>query len=386
MKKFLFFIGFILFVSSEFFAAYFLLPFPYSQENTHIGIAYFLNEYLWFFRAVSILCILPFFWYEFKPALWYTKTIVLLFTLIAFFVHYMCSHEMRAGAMFKDMHRVEFFTPKTSTYFPNQLVIGVSVNGEHKAYPVEIIGYHHQVNDVIGGKNILVTYCTVCRTGRVYNPVIEGQPTTFTLIGMDSYNALFRDNTTGSWWRQATGECVAGPMKGSSMNEIPSEQLTLAEWMQKHPETKILAPDNMFRKDYDDLKEYDEGTMKSSLEGRDFSSGKMKSWVVGIVVGKKHYMVDWNHLTKNKVVNNEDFVLVQYSEGLNFAAFAPKGKSFVYDEASKALSDNESLSKWDLNGFCFEGKHKGEQLNRVAAYQEFRHSWLAFHPGTIEIK
>ncbi len=386
MKKLLFFTGFFIFVLSEIFAAYYLLPFPNSQENSHIGIAYFLNENLWWLRIFSVILILPFYWHEFKPSRWFTKTGTILLSLIAFFIHYLCSHEMRAGSMFKDMETVAFTNTKTVKLFPNQLVLGVSVNGESKAYPIEIIGYHHQINDKIGGKNILVTYCTVCRSGRVYDPNIDGEKALFTLIGMDTYNALFRDNATGSWWRQVTGECVAGPKQGSTLEEILSEQLTLAAWEQKHPDTKILQPDSAFKNEYKGLKEYDEGTLKSSLEGRDFVSGKMKSWVVGIIAKNKNYMVDWNVLTKKKMVSNNSFLLIQYNDNISFSAYAPNGKTFEYDVKNGVLTDKESLSKWNLNGACYKGKHSGEQLKPLRAHQEFRHSWINFHLGSTEVQ
>ena len=43
----------------------------------------------------------------------------------------------------------------------------------------------------------MVTYCTVCRTGRVFSPIVEGQPETFRLVGMDHFNAMFEDEGTG---------------------------------------------------------------------------------------------------------------------------------------------------------------------------------------------
>ena len=94
--------------------------------------------------------------------------------------------------------------------------MGVLVNGEARAYPIQFLGYHHQVRDTIAGQPIIVTFCTVCRTGRVFSPFVDGAPETFRLAGMDHFNAMFEDATTGSWWRQATGEAIAGPRRGKS--------------------------------------------------------------------------------------------------------------------------------------------------------------------------
>jgi hypothetical protein len=75
-----------------------------------------------------------------------------------------------------------FYQPKTKSFASatdfasdtSMLVIGVALNGEAKAYPIQVIGYHHQVRDTVGGLPVMVTYCTVCRTGRVFSPVING--------------------------------------------------------------------------------------------------------------------------------------------------------------------------------------------------------------------
>ena len=96
------------------------------------------------------------------------------------------------------------------------------------------------VQDKVGDKPILVTYCTMCRSGRVFDPVINGKHEQFRLVGMSEYNALIEDQTSLTWWQQATGEAVAGDLKGSAMIEIKSEEMTLEAWVRKYPNTKIL--------------------------------------------------------------------------------------------------------------------------------------------------
>ena len=81
-----------------------------------------------------------------------------------------------------------------------RLVVGVEIDGDARAYPVQFIGYHHQVRDTVHGAPVIVSFCTVCRTGRVFRPVVDGHPESFRLVGMDHFNAMFEDSTTGSWW------------------------------------------------------------------------------------------------------------------------------------------------------------------------------------------
>ena len=105
----------------------------------------------------------------------------------------------------------------------------------------------------------MVTYCSVCRTGRVYAPEIDGKPAQFRLVGMDHFNAMFEDADTRSWWRQGTGEAVAGPLKGKILPEIFTTQTTLQQWLGMHPGSLIMQADTLFKADYADLDTYDVG-------------------------------------------------------------------------------------------------------------------------------
>ena len=150
----------------------------------------------------------------------------------------------------------------------------------------------------------MITYCTVCRTGRVYSPFVNGKPENFRLVGMDHFNAMFEDATTKSWWRQVTGVAIAGPLKGNQLEEIPSRQASLASWLRLHPNSTILQPDSNFKEDYDDLAGFDKGTVKSHLEKRDSASWKMKSWVVGLKTNGFEKAYDWNDLLKNYFIQD----------------------------------------------------------------------------------
>jgi hypothetical protein len=175
-------------------------------------------------------------------------------------------------------------------------VLAIHHNGETKAYPLRYIIYHHQVRDTIAGKPIMVTYCSVCRTGRVFDPQVNGHPENFRLVGMDHFNAMFEDETTKSWWMQATGEAVAGQLKGTSLVELESFQVTLYQYFQRYPFGKVMQPDNAFRTSYDTLGNYEWGNSKSVLTGTDSLSWKEKSWVVGVHHDGIDKDYDWNLL------------------------------------------------------------------------------------------
>lgn len=89
----------------------------------------------------------------------------------------------------------------------------------------------------------MVTYCSVCRTGRVYESLVKGHPEKFRLVGMDHFNAMFEDVTTGSWWRQVTGQAVTGPLKGESLPEVESQQFSIKKLFELHPDALVVQVD-----------------------------------------------------------------------------------------------------------------------------------------------
>ena len=41
---------------------------------------------------------------------------------------------------------------------PNERVLGLSINGDHRAYPLNMLSRHEIVNDTVGGKPVAVTW------------------------------------------------------------------------------------------------------------------------------------------------------------------------------------------------------------------------------------
>ncbi len=390
MKILLFLIGILLLIGIEIARVYFIMPFPGSQVDDTIGIAYFLQTYIWIFRIIGIALIAHPAYHYVKgsnSSLKWTVIAVLLFWLV---VVYAFNFRFLADKMFYQPETIVFKKADDNKVFKNKLVIGVSLKGLSKAYPIEIIGYHHQVRDTIGGETVMVTYCTVCRTGRIYSPVVDGQPENFRLVGMDHFNAMFEDSRTKSWWRQVNGEAIAGSSKGKVLTEIPSEQMTLGVWLLMHPDSFILQPDSAFKEQYSGLDKYDEGKMEGRLESHDTLSWKDKSWVVGISSKTASRAYDWNDLKKQHVINDvfegKPIAMVLEEDSASFHVWnrivGEDTLHFQFDEKTKMMLDEKTNSIWDLSGRLQDETKKRVRLNPVQAYQEYWHSWQTFHPQT----
>ncbi len=384
--------GFIILLATEILRVYFIMPFPGSQKADTIQIAYFLHNYIWWFRVLGLILFVPPMIYIFRNSRWWRKILLSIFVLLYATVFYAFNFKFLADKMFYQPQNKILTTAAANKVDSTKLVIGVTIKGEAKAYPVEIIGYHHQVVDTVGGEPVMVTYCSVCRTGRIFSPFVNGKFEKFRLVGMDHFNAMFEDATTKSWWRQATGKAVAGKLKGTALKEIESAQMSLGAWIRKYPNTMILQPDPVFAKQYKGLEGFDNGTINSGLEKRDSASWQFKSWVVGIEITGHAKAYDWNELMKQRVINdtfqNAALVLVLENDNRSFHVWDRKTNDklleFTFDAATQTLKDTTTNSVWNMNGECIEGVLKGNRLSAIQAYQEFWHSWESFHPGTTK--
>jgi hypothetical protein len=381
MRPLSFIIGVLLLLVPEILRVYFIMPFPGSQENVatdlhQVDIAYWLHTNIWWVRLIGLALLIGPFIHYLRKGNWRKRIAMLLPVALCALVIYAFKFKFMADKMFyppKEKALTPVPSPEERGAMPdsvaNHLVIAVERNGDARAYPIELIGYHHQVLDTIGGEPVLVTYCTVCRTGRAWKPEVNGQPETFRLVGMDHFNAMFEDSRTGSWWRQVSGECIEGPLKGQALEEVPSQQLTLGEFASLHPTGLVFQPDSNFTEGYAVLKGFDDGTIESGLEYRDTASWQPKSWVVGVVYNGHERAYDWNDLRRARM-------LVDTLGGEMVYIVQNRGSFHVV---------HYGISYWEMQTGSLQTDSIEESLNHplpIPAYQEFWHSWRTFHPNT----
>ncbi len=378
MKK-LFYIGLIGIALFELLNVYFIMPMPGSQQVNNLDISYFLHTYRWFFRVGFGLLAIVGTASAFRIRHKWIPAVVLL---IVGFVAYQFNFKMSAQSMFQQPQQLIMLSSLENNIDEDRIILGIENQGEAKAYPIQFLTYHHQVRDTIGGKPIMVTYCSVCRSGRVFEPMVNGKSEQFRLVGMDQFNAMFEDQTTKSWWRQENGEAVAGRLKGTFLPEIASMQTTLKKWLTLHPQSLIMQSDEGSVMEYDSLAKFEQGKSKGDLTRTDSLSWKDKSWVVGIQIGDKSKAYDWNRLKKERVVNdvidNQAIVLVLSEDDKSFAAFERPASNNLFSIQNDTLQ-SDSFS-YNLAGKSLT--NTAISLKKVPVYQEFWHSWRTFHPQT----
>jgi len=232
-------------------------------------------------------------------------------------------------------------------------VLAFELNGEAKAYPIKILNWHEIVNDTIGGRPILVTYCPLCGTGMAFDPMIEGKRYTFGVSGLlYKSDVLMYDHQTESLWSQIQREAVTGPLTGTRLKLLPLVHTTWGAWRAEHPKTQLLSTDTGYKRDYtrDPYESYARSDRLMFPVGKGDDRLSPKAWVLGIEL--------------DGIARAYPFSELERSPKSFTDLLGSKRVILSYDRASRTarIRDNE-----------------GRELPAVVAYW---FAWAAFHPKT----
>lgn len=141
--------------------------------------------------------------------------------------------------------------PEVSRLADDDMVIGVSLGDETRAYPVPILMWHELVNDVLGGTPILVSFCPLCGTGIVFDRRVAGATRRFGVSGLlYQSDMLMYDVESESLWSQIAARAVTGDARDRRLRLVRSKMATWGEWKRAHPETSVLSTRTGYARDY----------------------------------------------------------------------------------------------------------------------------------------
>lgn len=169
-RAIVFIAGMVILIAVDILRVYFIMPFPGSQRGETLKLAYFLHRYIALFRIAGLLVIVVPLIYFLRSGSKKAKWRVAISLLVFAGVFYQFNFRFLADKMFYQPKHKIFADAASNSVPENSLELGVSVDGESKAYPIEIIGYHHQVRDTIGNTPAMITYCTVCPIRACFQP------------------------------------------------------------------------------------------------------------------------------------------------------------------------------------------------------------------------
>lgn len=275
-------------------------------------------------------------------------------------------------------------------------VLAVTVGDQARAYPIRTMGYHHIVNDTVGGAPIAVTYCTLCHTGLVWSRVMDGKTLHFRLAGINNGNALLRDEETSSIWQQSTGEAIFGPLKGRQLELVPSNELTFALWRKEQPQGLVLKPDDRFEAHYDP-KDWERHVAATRTVVDTTKSGiAPHQLMVGVTVAGNSKAYPIETILAAKLVQDRiegtPVVIIVGPDGASIRAFANaelaggEALTFAGGQGATAIRDAQTGSDWNFQGCAVHGTFAGQCLKEIDAHKDYWFDWMNHHPGAAVYK
>ena len=129
-------------------------------------------------------------------------------------------------------------------------VIGLSLGGLARAYPLNVLNWHEVVNDELGSVPVCVTYTPLCDSAVVFDRRVGAETLELGVSGLlYNSNLLMYDRRPGahgeSLWSQLQFRAVAGPAAaaGASLTVLPLQLTHWSDWLARHPDTTVIAGD-----------------------------------------------------------------------------------------------------------------------------------------------
>jgi uncharacterized protein DUF3179 len=290
---------------------------------------------------------------------------------------------------------------------PNEPVLVAEVNGETRAYPVQILIWHEIVNDTVGGIPVAVTYCPLCNTAIAYDRRTAGRVLDFGTSGkLFNSDLVAYDRQTRSLWVQFLGQTVAGVLTGTQLLAYPMATVSWAEWCRANPTGWVLSHDTGFDRDYgtNPYPGYDDIHASPFLfSGK--ADGRLAAMtrVVGIDQGGDAVAVTLDDLRRQRIVAvvvAGQPTVVWFAAGTASAladstiagghdvgasgVFDPvlDGRALHFDPAPEGFRDRETGTTWDVLGRGINGRLANRRLTPVVHVDTFWFAWAAFRPAT----
>jgi len=166
--------------------------------------------------------------------------------------------DLKSGCPFKDcipsIDNPNFETAsQADKYLKEQdIVFGINYEGVIRAYPQRILNSHEIVNDTIGDKPVVVSFCPLCGTAIAHERVLNGQSVEFGVSGkLLNSNLVMYDRLTETLWQHASGEAIVGDLVGQRLNQFPLETTTWEQWKTAYPGTQVLTRESGNGSDYE---------------------------------------------------------------------------------------------------------------------------------------
>lgn len=285
-------------------------------------------------------------------------------------------------------------------------VIALELNGEAKAYPLQVITWHEIVNDELAGVPVTATYCPLCNSAIVFERTLNGTVYDFGVSGfLRNSDLIMWDRQTQSWWQQLTGEAIAGELAGAQLRFVPAQIVSWAAFAEEYPDGLTLDRPG-FSRPYgtNPYSFYDTPDSQPFLFPHETDSRlPPKLRVAAVEINGDAIAFPYSRLAEERVVHQEvggEEIVVFFEFGTTTAlgrssiadaadvgttgVFRPllSGERLTFAFDGNAITDEGTDSTWNVLGRAVSGPLAGRELERVNAQDHLWFAWAAFKPHT----
>ena len=204
-----------------------------------------------------------------------------------------------------------------------------------------------------------------------------------------------RDEETGSWWQQVTGEAIQGPLKGQRLHPVFHDELTFGLWKREKPAGRVLRPNEEVARAGNYVPaNWEERMVKVPVATSAAINQSLapRTLVIGVTANGVSKAYPFAALLKQSLILDElgavPIFLVIGDDKKSVRAFervveGRKLEFFVKPNTSPlTLVDAETGSEWDFTGKAIGGTLNGRQLTKVAVLNDYWFDWQTYNPKT----
>ncbi len=306
--------------------------------------------------------------------------------------------EVRWGGVRQDgippLRDPEMIPASQATYLEDgNIIFGIEIDGDARAYPKRILAWHEMFTDTIGGIDIAGVYCTLCGTIIPYKTSSGGVDYKLGTSGfLYRSNKLMYDQATQSLWSTVRGEPVIGPLvdQGIALEHLSMVTTTWAEWLRRHPDTTVLSLNTGHRRDYGEGVAYQRYFAGDQLMfNTPFADNRLKNKqeVLALIFPgspEEQLAIDTEFLHKNPLykdrIGQQKLVVLTDTSGAN-RVYDPQDFDFVSYDRDSTVVDSQG-NEWLLSEEALVSADQETFLPRLPQRRAFWFGWHAAFPDT----
>lgn len=278
----------------------------------------------------------------------------------------------------------------------DDLVLGIKIGDDIRAYTHPVLDWHEIINDEIGGIPMAITYCPLTGTGFGWGREVNGQVTTFGVSGLlYNSNLIPYDRATDSNWSQMLSESVNGVNIGQNPVFYPLLETTWKQWKAWYPNTVVTSSNTGISRRYGDYPYGDYRESSNLIFPVENSDDRLhrKERVLGVRLGNQVKAYTIASFGDGKIIEDEltgQRIVSVGSNAENWAVSfldpAIDGTRLEFEltaDGPNILVDQFS-NTWNVFGEAVSGPNEGALLEKPESFIGFWFAWAAFFP-TVEL-